>query len=111
MHRVGILIAGVTADALLVADTGVAECGVGGAEPEPELNFGLDLLADGSWRIFVAVAAGERVMSGIGRTFGMETPGLRYRDDRRDGCRDGNAAKQIGNDLGPALNRRAGSRL
>src|SRR5262249_30641833 len=72
------LIAGMTTGAFLVTDGGVTKCGVGGTQPEPELNFGLELLAHGSGRILVAVAAGKRVMSRIGRTFGMETHDLRY---------------------------------
>jgi hypothetical protein len=56
-HRVGILIAGVTSGALLVTDRGVAKYGIGGAESKPELNFGLELLAHGSGRILLAVAA------------------------------------------------------
>ena len=50
MHRVGILIAGMTTGALLVTDGGVAKRGVGGTQFEPELNFGLELLAHGSGR-------------------------------------------------------------
>jgi hypothetical protein len=57
MHRVGILIAGMTTGALLVTDGGVAKCGVGGTQSEPELNFGLELLAHGSGRILVAAGA------------------------------------------------------
>src|SRR5262245_13082283 len=87
MHGVGILIAGVTTGALLVTDGGLAECGVGGTQSEPVLNFGLELLAYRSGRILVAVAAGKGVMSGISRTFGMETRGVRYRHYGRDGRR------------------------
>src|SRR5262245_51040276 len=45
MHGVGILIPRVTTGALFVSNGGVAECGVGGTQSEPVLNFGLELLA------------------------------------------------------------------
>src|SRR6516165_12016816 len=99
MHRVGILIAGVTSGALLVTDRGVAKYGIGGAESKPELNFGLELLAHGSGRILVAVAAGKRVMSRIGRTFGMDTHTLRYHHYGCDGRRGDDTTQHIGNDL------------
>ena len=110
MHRVGIMIAGVTTGALLVTDGDVAECGVGGTQPEPELNFGLELLAHGSGRVLVAVSAGKRVMSRIGRTFGMETRGLRYYHDGCDGRRGDDTTQHIGNDLDRPLAWRIGSR-
>lgn len=110
MHRVGILIAGVTSGALLVSDGGVAECGVGGTQSEPVLNFGLELLAYRSGRILVAVVAGKRVMSGIGGTFGMKTRCLRYRHYGRDGRRDDNAAQHISYDLDRPLSWGIGSR-
>ena len=110
MHRVGILIAGVTSGALLVTDGGVAKYGIGGAQSKPELNFGLELLAHGSGRILVAVAAGKRAMSSIWRTFGMETHGLRYHHDGCDGRRGDDTTQHIGNDLDRPLAWRIGSR-
>ena len=99
MHGVGILIPRVTTGALFVSNGGVAECGVGGTQSEPVLNFGLELLAYRSRCILVAVAADKRVMSSIGRTFGMETRGLRDRHYGRDGRRDDNSAYHISDDL------------
>src|SRR5262249_50368050 len=95
MHGVGILIARVTTGAWLVGEGGVADRGVGGPPSEPVLNFGLELLAYRSRCIPVAVAAGKRVMSSIGRTFGMETRGLRDCHYGRDGRRDDNPAQHI----------------
>jgi len=110
MHRVGILIAGVTSGALLVTDRGVAKYGIGGAESKPELNFGLELLAHGSGRILVAVAAGKRVMASIGRTFGMETHGFRYHHYNCDGRRGDDTAHHISSDLDRPLSWGIGSR-
>ena len=110
MHRVGILIAGMTTGALLVTDGGMTKCGVGGTQSEPELNFGLELLAHGSGRILVAVAAGKRVMPRIGWTFGMETHNLRYHQYGCDGRRGDDTTQHIGNDLDRSLAWRIGSR-
>src|SRR5262245_33135013 len=110
MHRVGILIAAVTTGALLVTDGRVAECGVGGTQSEPVLNFGLELLAYRAGRMLVAVAADKLVMSGIGRTFGIETRGLRYRHYGRDGRQGDDPAQQISNDLNRPLNWGIGCR-
>jgi hypothetical protein len=108
MHRVGILIAGVTSGALLVTDGGVAKYGIGGTQSKPELKFGLELLAHGSGRILVAVAAGKRVMSSIWRTFGMETHGFRYHHYGCDGRRGDDTTQHIGNDLDGPLTWRIG---
>jgi len=105
-----ILIASMTTGALLVTDGGVTKCGVGGTQSQPELNFGLELLAHGSGRILVAVAAGKRVMSRIGRTFGMDTHTLRYHHYGCDGRRGDDTTQHIGNDLDRSLAWRIGCR-
>jgi hypothetical protein len=99
-----------TTGALLVTDGDVAKYGIGGAQSKPELNFGLELLAHGSGRILVAVAAGKRVMSSIWRTFGMETHDLRYHHYGCDGRRGDDTTQHIGNDLDRSLAWRIGSR-
>src|SRR5262245_10912741 len=85
MHRMRILLAPVTARALLVADALVAERGVVVAPTEPVLHLGLQLLAHGAGRFLVAIGAGERGVPGIGRAFGLEARRLRYQhgDERR----------------------------
>lgn len=110
MHWVRILIAGVTTGALLVTDTAVAKCGIGGAQPQPKLNFGLELLAQGSGCILVAIAAGKRIMSRIGRAFGMETR-MRYYRYGRDCRQDDDRTQQIGDALDRPLDWKNGSWL
>jgi hypothetical protein len=68
------------------------------------------LLAHGSGRILVAVAAGKRVMSRIGRTFSMETHNLRYHHYDCDGHRGGDTTQPISNDLDRSLAWGIGSR-
>src|SRR5262245_1122344 len=91
----GVLITSVATGALIIANRHETEGGVSGTHPEPELNLGLNLLANGPRALLMTLAAGKIVMAGVGRPLGMEAS-LRHEHDDCDCCSDSAAAQQIG---------------
>lgn len=99
MHRMHILAACVAADALFVLNAHRAERHVAGSPSDEILQLGLELLPHGPGRLLVAGAAFHGLVTGIGRSRGMEADRCRHRNDRCGNRHDHESARQTGDDL------------
>src|SRR5262249_47306939 len=102
VRRVRILFARMTIDALLVADVRAPESHVGGAPTQPIPDLRLQLLARSSGGLLVALRAGELLVPGIRRTFGVDALPVRH-EQHRDGRQGEDGAEPIRGNLDGSL--------